>query len=257
MKVGIIYKYVSPSGKIYIGKTVNERSRKNQHKSKSKNNPTGAFDRAIAKYGFENLEYSVLIRFKPTDNVEKLNRVLSKLEIRYIKLYNSNNPKFGYNLTLGGDGTLGYKYTEEMKQESLQKAISKGTTKTVYQFSKNKEYITSFPSINQAAKSIGDNITLISKRISEVCSGKWESAYNYIWSFNNQLEETSDYKWIAQLLEDREYSLPELREIFIPLLEAKGLKIRTRHFINDYFPEYTKKEKWVNGIRNTYYKFKI
>lgn len=40
---------------------------------------------------------------------------LKSNEIKYIKLYNSANRKFGYNLTEGGDGALGYKMSEEQK----------------------------------------------------------------------------------------------------------------------------------------------
>lgn len=102
-KIGVIYMYTSPSGKRYIGQTINERSRKSQHKKNSVKTQT-KFARAIQKYGFENLKYRVIIKFKPTSDLEKLKRVLNKLETRYIKLYDSI--KSGYNLTGGGDSAL-------------------------------------------------------------------------------------------------------------------------------------------------------
>ena len=176
---GIIYKYTSPSGKVYIGKTVNERVRKNQHKSTAKTRKT-YFARAILKYGFENLAYEVIIRFNPTTDKDKLNRVLSKLEKRYIKLYNSNVKDFGYNLTSGGEGTPGYIYTPEQKQRLREQSAKEGRSKQVFQFSIKKEFIRSFVSIQEAAESLKGNTPLISKRISEVCNNKWESAYNYI-----------------------------------------------------------------------------
>jgi len=40
-----------------------------------------------------------------------LKNILDKLEIAYISFYDSVNT--GYNLSLGGGGTLGYKHTEE------------------------------------------------------------------------------------------------------------------------------------------------
>ena len=115
-KIGLIYKYTSPSGKVYIGKTTDEKSRKSKHKTNSVKLNTH-FAKAIRKYGFENFKYEVLIKFKPTLDIKKLDRVLNKLEIRYIKLYNSQSPSCGYNLTLGGDGSYGYKHTEETKQK--------------------------------------------------------------------------------------------------------------------------------------------
>lgn len=95
--------YTSPSGKMYIGQTINEVSRKNQHRTKTINQNT-KFGKALRKYGFENFEYKVLIRFNPTIFIEKLKRVLNKLEIRYIKLYDS--VRLGYNLMSGGDSSL-------------------------------------------------------------------------------------------------------------------------------------------------------
>ena len=177
---GIIYKYTSPSNKVYIGRTINERSRKNQHRTQTVKQKKSAFGNAIKKYGFDNFEYEVIVKFKDVVDKDKLSRVLNKLEIRYIKMYDSHNKDFGYNLTLGGEGGSGVIWTEEMRQESIQNAVEKGLSKTVYQFSKDKIFIQSFPSINQAAESLKGNTPLISKRISEVCNNKWESAYNYI-----------------------------------------------------------------------------
>lgn len=114
-KIGVIYMYTSPSGKSYIGQTINEKSRKNQHKNKTSKLDT-KFGRAIRKYGFENLEYKVLIKFKPTANKEKLKRVLNKLEERYILLYDS--VENGYNLTTGGDSALHSEESIEKMKET-------------------------------------------------------------------------------------------------------------------------------------------
>lgn len=115
IRSGVIYKYTSPSGKIYIGQTVNEKRRKSQHKYDSAKSNT-YFGRAIQKYGWDSFKYEVIIKFKPTVYIEKLSRVLNKLETRYIKLYQSNNSEIGYNLTEGGDGFIGLIFTDEHKQ---------------------------------------------------------------------------------------------------------------------------------------------
>jgi len=115
--------YTSPSGKIYIGQTINESSRKSQHKKSMKNEKSRTrFVLALRKYGYENFEYTLLIKFKPTAQIEKLKRVLNKLEQRYIKLYNSNNPEVGYNLTTGGDSFL---HSEETKEKIRQNALNR------------------------------------------------------------------------------------------------------------------------------------
>lgn len=88
-----LYVHISPNGKRYYGITgINEKRRwnygngyKNQH-----------FQRAINKYGWENFEHIVLF-----DNLTKKEACL--LEQMYIALYNTTNPKYGYNKDLGGN----------------------------------------------------------------------------------------------------------------------------------------------------------
>lgn len=61
---GIIYKYTSPSGKCYIGQTINEDRRKLQHKRAALNENHKEYDkpfyRALRKYGWDSFEYEVL-----------------------------------------------------------------------------------------------------------------------------------------------------------------------------------------------------
>ena len=67
---------------------------------------TQLFYRAINKYGWENIKHIVLknnLTHEEACNEEKL----------LIKQYNSNNNEYGYNITSGGDGTCGYKMSED------------------------------------------------------------------------------------------------------------------------------------------------
>lgn len=110
---GIIYKYTSPNGKCYIGQTTSPKNRKFQHQ---KCYDDTYFHRAIQKYGFDSFRYEVLISFKAT-NENKLNVLLDTLEKFYIRKFNSSNRNYGYNLTLGGGGAIGYKHTKEAKKK--------------------------------------------------------------------------------------------------------------------------------------------
>jgi group I intron endonuclease len=106
---GIIYKATNKiNGKVYIGQTIKLlKNRKYSHKSDAlKNRYDIYFHRAIRKYGFDNFEWSILCK---TDSVSKLNA----LE----KFYIAAHRKMGkvYNQTDGGDGTNGYKLSEESK----------------------------------------------------------------------------------------------------------------------------------------------
>lgn len=108
---GVIYKYTSPSKKVYIGQTISEEARKRQHKNRK--NKT-AFSKAIQKYGYDNFQYEILFR-TASKSKTRMKVVLDAMEKYYIRLFDSTNPLFGYNLTEGGEGSYGYKHTEEAK----------------------------------------------------------------------------------------------------------------------------------------------
>lgn len=105
---GVIYKAVSPSGKIYIGQTVYKLSKRVKiHEYLSIKNKNYMAN-AIKKYGINNFSWEIIDYYDSRDNADFLER-------KYIKLYKSNIPEFGYNLTNGGLGANGYLHTEESK----------------------------------------------------------------------------------------------------------------------------------------------
>lgn len=120
----IVYKYTSPSGKIYIGQTSQTiKGRAGINGQKYWDSPL--FYNAIKKYGYENFSSEILY----TDlTLEEANY----WESYYIEKFHSNNRQYGYNLTSGGseqyiisDSTkekmrqshLGLKHTEEAKKK--------------------------------------------------------------------------------------------------------------------------------------------
>lgn len=112
---GIIYCYRNTiNGKRYIGLTLNEKVRKNDHLRLRGNSPY--FKKALLKYGKDNFEYIVLYE-EISEDRNKLISSLKLKEVEYINKYNTNHKELGYNLTKGGEGTLGYKriHSEETK----------------------------------------------------------------------------------------------------------------------------------------------
>lgn len=95
MRVGCIYKITNQiNNKIYIGQTVQDLNRRfRQHITMDfkKNYYLG---KAINKYGESNFKIEVI------ENCEE--SVLDEKEIEYIRLFNSSDPKIGYNTSLGG-----------------------------------------------------------------------------------------------------------------------------------------------------------
>ena len=97
---GIIYMYTAPNGKMYIGQTYNEVSRKSCFKNLNKSYSNGIIDKARHKYGPENFKYEILCTIH--SNIKKdLLTWLNALEIFFIKKYDSVNR--GYNINHGGD----------------------------------------------------------------------------------------------------------------------------------------------------------
>ncbi|MCM1439613.1 MAG: hypothetical protein NC131_10515 [Roseburia sp.] len=78
------------------------------HEWRAKNGFSGYFYNAIRKYGFDNLEYSVIFHTASKDR-DRLKHLLNVMESYFIKKYDSNNPEKGYNLTEGGEGARGLK----------------------------------------------------------------------------------------------------------------------------------------------------
>lgn len=50
------------------------------------------------------------------ENKKLLDSIILKEETMNIEKYDTNNPNFGYNLTKGGDGLVGYKFSNESKK---------------------------------------------------------------------------------------------------------------------------------------------
>lgn len=106
----IIYKITNiVNNKIYIGcttKGLNNRKREHHSRCLKTNYKTKLCD-SMRKHGFDNFNFEVI---KECDTTEEM--FLN--EIYYIGLYNSK--KNGYNLTVGGEGCLGYKHTKKTKK---------------------------------------------------------------------------------------------------------------------------------------------
>lgn len=110
---GIIYKYISPSNKVYIGQTINEKDRRKHFLNTQLSYGGNKIDNARRKYGPENFIY-IILEEKWYYTKEDASKDLDLLECYYIGLNNSYEN--GYNSTLGGGTTTGYKFTKEQKE---------------------------------------------------------------------------------------------------------------------------------------------
>jgi predicted GIY-YIG superfamily endonuclease len=111
MVYGFIYKITFDNGKNYIGLTTSLEDRIKEHKQ-------------CAKSGNNRILYNALRKFKMEDTFELIkidsantNEELCQKEKYYIYQYNSyfKNGK-GYNMTYGGEGSFGHKFTKKQRQ---------------------------------------------------------------------------------------------------------------------------------------------
>lgn len=155
-KEGIIYKVTGPTLKVYIGKTVQSLHRRRIcHNSNAFNDKVKHYNchlyKAIRKYGIDSFEWEVMYSNIPEDN-------LSQLEQDTISEYDS--VVSGYNSTYGGEGSSGFKHSEEskkkMSESSKGQVVSNETRKKLSEMrkgkKKSKEHIEKIKNSNLVAK---------------------------------------------------------------------------------------------------------
>lgn len=183
---GVIYKYTSPSGKHYIGQTIDEKSRRQRFLNSTTIYAGPKINKAREKYGVNNFEYEVIFKVSSLIRAEVI-EILNQKEIQYIKLFDSYHN--GYNSTEGGNSR--YECTEETKQK-LSKSISKyykthesQVARPVLQYSIYGNFIKEWKSARQAALALNIN----ANSITTVCQGKANQAHNYLWRYRDEFEE--------------------------------------------------------------------
>lgn len=94
--------------KIYIGKSENLERRIKSHILLLKRNKHCNYhlQNAYNKYGEKFFQFDIIYEAKDDED-------LNVLETYYIKHYNSFNPKYGYNMTTGGEGSIRSKETKD------------------------------------------------------------------------------------------------------------------------------------------------
>ena len=185
--IGIIYKLTSPSGKIYIGQTIDFNKRMLSYKRKDcKSQP--ALYNAINRYGFESFAIDILIKTDEFENRQELKEYLFKVELENILKFNSLNNKYGYNIAAGGgyyvDIYNSNKQTDEEKEINIVEDMMFESylqmlgfyNKKVYQF-KDGVLVNSYTTARDAAKDNRCSDYTMCKLIKENKSYK---GYNYM-----------------------------------------------------------------------------
>lgn len=198
MRTGYIYEYLSPSGKYYIGQTINLMQRLSEHRHfKTKGS---LIDRAIRKYGEDNFKFKILFETK-SSSTDRLKHVLNILEIYYIRKYKRLG-RVLYNILDGGNQGNSPIWTDErrdkMRRIMLQrrrngfkgnqglnmldstklKLISTNSVKVV-QLSKDGTVLKTWSNIATASR----DLSILVTSICNCLSGRSKTAGGYRWIY--------------------------------------------------------------------------
>lgn len=170
MYSGVVYLYISPEDKVYVGVTINERQRRSCW---FRAGDYAGFRIAAArrKYPPELWEYRVLSRVS-LDSLDALLLELSRLESYFIKEFRSSNPAFGYNVLSGG---VGFSWASASVAD--RQALGKLRAKAVWQFSYAGELVAEFDSAVTAAKATGSHHSSICR----CCRGARKAHNGSLW----------------------------------------------------------------------------
>lgn len=207
-KKWIVYEHISPSNKVYIGITCNKDVNKRWRYGYGYKN-CKVFQRAIDKYGWNNFKHNIIA----SNLGERTAKNMEKDLIAFNKAKGTS-----YNITDGGEGYLGGTHipseetrklwSEQRRGRRLSKEWKEKISKSlknkefsiehqrraglalkqkkaiiVNQYNLDGEYITTYESIKDAARSIG-NVKADSDIIRN-CKGKTKYSHGYIWRYKD------------------------------------------------------------------------
>jgi ribonuclease HI len=172
-----IYKITSPTNKVYIGKTINLKNRISRYKNLNCIKQRFLYN-SLKKYGWDKHKFEII----HTTNKDELSYWERHFIIKFNSFYLYN--KKGMNLTTGGEGNLGHKHSDLSKIKMRNKKINdEDTLKTVNQFSLDGKFIKKWENRFEAEI----NFSKKSSSIKNCLSGKSLTAYNFIWSYEDEV----------------------------------------------------------------------
>lgn len=171
----IVYRHISPCGKVYVGITklsLSERWGKEGCRYKR----CKLFYRAIRKYGWSNIIHNVVL-----DSVSKSEAIYTE---RYlIRWYKSHN--MSYNITDGGESTAGI-HMPESARKRISKYLKEHMGRAVLQYTIDGKFVKEYSSAQEAATALGYGHTSVSN-CAHWCNGK-HTLHGYIFIYKDEID---------------------------------------------------------------------
>lgn len=195
---GIIYKYTSPSEKVYIGQTYNEKARRKRFNCLSSSYGSIKIDNARRKYGPKSFEYEVLFVIE-TEDKELLMKELNDKEKYFIKEFDSINS--GYNILEGG--TAAYQNHIINDENRIKRSLS--NAKPILQFDLDGNFIKRWNSTMEIYRELGIQNSLISKN----CKRQTSHCRNFIFRYEG--DTVYEYEKQPKLNKTKNISIVQLK----------------------------------------------
>ena len=112
----IVYMHTCPNGKKYIGITSQAPERRWQKGKGYAYGSSPYFYNAIEKYGWDNIEHTILFRNLTKEEAERK-------EVELIKEHKTSQRKYGYNIDLGGSSCGKHSEEYKIRMSNMQKEI--------------------------------------------------------------------------------------------------------------------------------------
>lgn len=153
--------------KVYVGITSRNPEQRFGHNGYNYNK-NKYFWSSIQKYGWDNFEHIIFAEGLNKEKAEEMERLL-------IALYDTTNPEYGYNHSVGGEsGASGVHHSEETR-----KKWSDIRSKTVGQYDLYGNFIKTWKSTVQ----VGEYFNVDCCQISRVCNGEYVTSCGYMWRY--------------------------------------------------------------------------
>lgn len=182
-----LYVHISPSNKYYVGVTSKRPEERWANGCGYKYN--NHFSKAIKKYGWNNFRHEIL--------AENLTREdAATFEKMTIAALMSNDSKFGYNNSLGGDSTSLFRHSEKTKElisKRTKEEAREYTENPVYQFTLDGELIGKYRTPCCAASFVGarDHGVTIARACKH--NSGIDTTSGYIWAFVSDCKDYDNF----------------------------------------------------------------
>lgn len=230
-----VYVHTTPNGKKYIG--ITSQSVKVRWRNGKGYKYNSYFAKAIRKYGWDNIAHEVV--------AENLSEECAKeMEIALIRQYNATDRSLGYNISAGGDGTVGVQHfgeenpfygkhhTAEVKKESSNRMKDAWANsnfddvicRPIYQFDMDGNLVGSYKSIRQAEAETGVPHSVISR----VCHGKLNYTHGFTWAYQDECTDLQKFKhdFLQRMSNKANNFAKHLRKV-VELFDLQGQLIGT------------------------------